>query len=156
MLLSRNSMLKIVTEPNPILHKVCDPVSEINLIWEGVATEMLDLIQPEGKKQIGIGLAAPQVGINARLIVLAVPGWPPMVMFNPELELGNRWKIEEEGCLSLPGKRVRVERATKLRVKYQNACGEHHSMKANDLLARAIQHEYDHIQGILITDKEEK
>lgn len=154
-------MLEILTEPADILHRVCDPVPIAALMvghdwWESIGAEMLDLIQPPGKKRIGIGLAAPQVGLNARLIVLAVPGWPPMVMFNPELELGNSWKADLEGCLSLPGKRVRVERATKLRVTYDNVSGERHSMKAYDLLARAIQHEVDHINGVLITDKEIK
>lgn len=110
--------------------------------------EMLRLID-----KIGIGLAANQVGIPIRLIVTAVPGFEPEIMCNPEIVWKKGLAFAEEGCLSEPGKRVRVPRATKIRIAYRKTDGTAVEQTfQNHLFARCIQHEIEHLDGKLISD----
>jgi peptide deformylase len=104
---------------------------------------------------IGIGLAAPQVGVSHRLFVYRVePDSPVQAVVNPVVEWSSRdseWM--EEGCLSLPGVHVEVERPVHIRVRAQDACGEPILIEASGLEARVIQHETDHLDGVLILDR---
>lgn len=104
---------------------------------------------------IGIGLAAPQVGITQRLFVYRLePGTPLQVIVNPEVEWSSRDKEwGEEGCLSIPDVHVEVERHLHLRVRAQDAYGEPILVEASGLEARVIQHESDHLDGVLILDR---
>jgi peptide deformylase len=104
---------------------------------------------------IGIGLAAPQVGVSHRLLVYRVePDSPVQALVNPEIEWSSREQdILEEGCLSLPGVHVDVERPLHIRVTAQDAHGEPISVEASGLEARVIQHEVDHLDGVLILDR---
>jgi peptide deformylase len=104
---------------------------------------------------IGIGLAAPQVGVSHRLLVYRVePDSPIQALVNPEIEWSSRDKeIMEEGCLSLPGVHVDVERPLHIRVRAQDADGERILVEASGLEARVIQHEVDHLDGVLILDR---
>jgi peptide deformylase len=104
---------------------------------------------------IGIGLAAPQVGVSHRLLVYRVePDSPIQALVNPEIEWSSRDKeIMEEGCLSLPGVHVDVERPLHIRVRAQDADGERILVEASGLEARVIQHEVDHLDGTLILDR---
>jgi peptide deformylase len=103
----------------------------------------------------GVGLAAPQLGVSQRLLVYRVgPDAPLVVLANPELE----WKSEEsevfdEGCLSIPGVTVDVDRPVHIRVKALDEEGEPRSVEASGLEARVIQHEIDHLDGVLILDR---
>jgi len=102
----------------------------------------------------GIGLAAPQVGINKNLFVLDVSpdGTAPMVFINP-IVTGYGDKItSNEGCLSLPGLLVKVQRFPNVTVEYTNLSGERKNIDANGILAKCIQHENDHLQGIMCFD----
>lgn len=108
----------------------------------------------------GVGLAAPQIGMSIRLFVVDTE---PIVeddekglrqaFINPEIveESGEEWKFEE-GCLSIPGVREDVSRQDTVKIKYQDHNWEHKEMEVDGMLARVIQHEYDHIEGILFTD----
>ncbi len=108
----------------------------------------------------GVGLAAPQIGMSIRLFVVDTE---PIVeddekglrqaFINPEIveESGEEWKFEE-GCLSIPGVREDVSRQDTVKIKYQDQNWEHKEMEVDGMLARVIQHEYDHIEGILFTD----
>ena len=104
---------------------------------------------------IGIGLAAPQLGVSQRLLVYRVGQEAPLIaLVNPELE----WRSEdeealEEGCLSLPGVNVDVDRAVHVRVRAQDEFGEPRVVEASGLEARVIQHEMDHLDGVLILDR---
>ena len=104
---------------------------------------------------LGIGLAATQVGVAHRLFVYRVePESPIQAVVNPEIEWSSRDKEEgEEGCLSLPGVHVDVERPVHVRVRARDAFGEEVTIEASGLEARVIQHETDHLDGVLILDR---
>jgi len=104
---------------------------------------------------LGIGLAAPQVGVAHRLFVYRVePDSPVQAVVNPDIEWSSREKeIFEEGCLSLPNVHVDVERPLHVRVRAQDAFGEPIVIEASGLEARVIQHETDHLDGVLILDR---
>ncbi len=106
----------------------------------------------------GIGLAAPQVGIHKQLIVIDCefedPTAPPLVLINPKLEsVGKTLCKDQEGCLSIPGVYLDVERPDTVEVSYKDEFGRPRKLKADGLLARAIQHELDHLTGILFVDR---
>ena len=107
---------------------------------------------------MGVGLAAPQLGISQRLLVYRVGQDAPLIaLANPELE----WKSEEEeeseeGCLSIPGVQIDVERPLHVRVRGQDENGEERLVEASGLEARVIQHELDHLDGVLILDRTSK
>jgi peptide deformylase len=105
----------------------------------------------------GIGLAAPQVGIHKQLIVidceLENPAAPPLVLINPELKNCSQSLCkDQEGCLSIPGVYMDVERPNQIEVSYKDEHGRPKTLKADGLLARAIQHEMDHLKGVLFVD----
>lgn len=104
---------------------------------------------------LGVGLAATQVGVLHRVLVYRVPPAPePAALINPEIEWKARdQELAEEGCLSLPGVLVDVERPIHLRVRAQNERGEPILVEASGLEARVIQHEIDHLDGVLILDR---
>ena len=104
---------------------------------------------------LGVGLAAPQVGVLHRLLVYRVPPAPePATLVNPEIEWTSRDKeIAEEGCLSLPGVLVDVERPIYVRVRAVDELGKRVVVEASGLEARVIQHEIDHLDGVLILDR---
>jgi peptide deformylase len=104
---------------------------------------------------LGVGLAAPQVGVLHRLLIYRVPpALEPAALVNPEIEWTSRDKeIAEEGCLSLPGVLVDVERPIYLRVRAVDEAGKRVLIEASGLEARVIQHEIDHLDGVLILDR---
>lgn len=100
----------------------------------------------------GVGLAAPQIGVLRRAVVVDV-GNGPIKMVNPEILFEDGCEIKLEGCLSVPGYLGLVERPLKVKVKYTNENNEEIILEAEELLARAICHELDHLEGIIYTDK---
>lgn len=142
--------MKILTgKNNPILRKKARDIPKEKIKdYVKLAEEMINLMQQAG----GIGLAAPQIGILVKLIVIDAPS--PLVLFNPRLTWQSKTtSILEEGCLSLPGIYGLVKRPEKIRVKALNIKGEKISLKADGLLSHVIQHEIDHLNGILFIDK---
>src|SRR5919112_25237 len=107
---------------------------------------------------MGIGLAAPQVGVSHRVLVYRVEQESPLVaLVNPEIEWsGEETEVVEEGCLSLPAVHVEVERPVHVRVKAKDEYGEDIEVEASGLEARVIQHELDHLDGVLILDRTTK
>jgi peptide deformylase len=108
---------------------------------------------------LGVGLAAPQLGLSQRLLVYRVgPEAPLTALLNPEVEWASEDEVEtlEEGCLSIPGVAVEVERPVHVRVRAQDEQGERRTVEASGLEARVIQHEVDHLNGILILDRTTK
>lgn len=147
------SKLDIVTIPDPILRKVALPVERVDAELRRLADEMLETMY----EAPGIGLAAPQVGVSRRLIVLDVSekdaARSPLVMINPEIvSLGDERRVYEEGCLSIPDVKVDIERPATVTVRYLDREGAARQVAANGLLATAIQHEIDHLDGRLIID----
>ena len=141
---------KIVKYGDPILETNCDPVTEFD------TPELHQLIEDMFETMYsarGVGLAAPQVGLSKRLTVIDVTageeGGEKIVLINPEIVTKEGFQTGEEGCLSIPGFREDVTRARTATVKAQNAKGEWFEINGEDLLARAMQHEIDHLNGIL-------
>ncbi len=138
---------------DPVLREKALPVQEITDVERKLAEDMLSTMHAS---PIGVGLAAPQVGILKRLIVIDLnreePEGPPLVLFNPEIQSLAGETIEEEGCLSFPGITADVKRAAKAVVTAQGIDGEPIRIEGEDLLARALQHEIDHLNGILFID----
>ena len=139
----------IVKFPDPILQQPAEPVTvfdaELRKLVDDMFTSMYDAQ--------GIGLAAPQIGISKRLTVidLSFQKKPEdkIVLINPEVIEIKGKQVEEEGCLSLPEIRDRVVRAAEVKVRAQDAEGKLIEVEGTELLARAIQHEIDHLDGIL-------
>ena len=106
----------------------------------------------------GIGLAAPQIGINKELLVIDVnfedSAAEPLILINPEItDFGSTLNSYEEGCLSIPGVYLNVVRPSTIKLKFRDEMGRPRKMKADGLLARCIQHEMDHLNGILFVDR---
>lgn len=145
--------LPIVTLPDPILRKLSTPVERIDDELRQLADDMLETMYAAP----GVGLAAIQVGVPRRLVVLDVADEDeprqPLVMFNPEIvALGSQTRLHEEGCLSIPDFRIEIERPSSLTLRYIDREGEPREMDAEGLLATAIQHEINHLDGKLIID----
>ncbi len=107
----------------------------------------------------GIGLAAPQVGVHKQVIVLDCepdnPATPPLVLINPTIKTSGELCILQEGCLSIPGVYLEVKRPEVIEVSYRDEYGRPQTLKAIELLSRAIQHEMDHLNGVLFVDRVE-
>jgi peptide deformylase len=139
----------IVKFPDPILQKPAEPVTvfddELRQLVDDMFTSMYDAQ--------GIGLAAPQIGISKRLTVidLSFQKKPEdkIVLINPEIVRKSGKQVEEEGCLSLPEIRDRVVRAAEVTVRAKDASGKTVEVSGTELLSRALQHEIDHLDGIL-------
>lgn len=147
------SIMPIITLPDPQLRKVSDPVERVDAELLKLADDMLETMYDAP----GIGLAAVQVGILKRLIVLDVSDDEdkpqPMTLINPEiLKLGDAMRVHEEGCLSIPDFRLDIERPATVVVGYLDREGKPQELQANGLLATALQHEIDHLNGKLIID----
>ena len=136
-----------------ILRKQSKPVTEVNGHIRALIGDMFTTMY----KAEGVGLAGPQVGVLKRLFVVNVTGEPEdeLVFINPEILSMEGSQTDNEGCLSVPGKHGLVTRAQKITVKALDAEGKEFTLTAEDFLARAIQHEYDHLDGILYVDKAE-
>jgi peptide deformylase len=145
-----SKILKIVEYPNDFLRTKTRKIENFkDPIVQEFVSEMLKTMEAER----GIGLAAPQVGSDLRICVAKVDN-TPYVLVNPEIKSFSRKKeIFEEGCLSFPGKFFPVERPVKVKIKARDASGKKIKMKADGLLARVLQHEIDHLDGVLLIDR---
>jgi peptide deformylase len=155
------SILPIITLPEPILRQRADPVERVDDELRQITDDMLETMY----NAPGVGLAANQVGIARRFVVVDAgqdsdeqrpddaARRNPLCLINPEIvSLGGGTRIYEEGCLSLPDVRVEVERPREITVRYIDRKGEPQEMTADGLLATVIQHEVDHLDGRLIID----
>ena len=122
---------------------------------DGKIAELAQAMFPTMYEAHGIGLAAPQVGVSSRLFVMDLQreDSATVVCINPEIKERHGVIIAEEGCLSLPNVYAEVERAEKLLLGYVDLDGEEHTLEAEGLMARAIQHELDHLNGILLFER---
>ena len=161
-------ILEITTHDHPALRTKGRAVEKVDTKIRRLAEEMIETM----READGIGLAAQQVGLPLQLFVLDVPyikdrpsamridGNPvdfeahmPMVLINPVIEMFGRTRVGNEGCLSFPGLRGDVPRPYSIRIKALSLEGGEFSFEADGLLARAVQHEFDHLQGILFIDR---
>lgn len=139
-------MLPLVYHPDERLKAVADPIPEIDGELARLAGEMVETMH-DAK---GIGLAGPQVGHMGRLFVVHVPSDEPRVFINPEiLAVSPEEGLYEEGCLSIPGVYAEVRRPLAITVEAWDENGTGFRLDAEGILARVIQHEYDHLRGVL-------
>ena len=144
---------KILTEPDPILRKKCEPLEKVDTETKQLMDDMLETMYAAP----GIGLAAIQVGILKRLVVIDISKGEeekkPMFLINPQIiHRSKKTSIYEEGCLSLPGQFAEIERPAECTLKYIDYNGKEKELKADGLLATCVQHEVDHLNGILFID----
>jgi peptide deformylase len=140
---------EIVKYPDPVLERPGEPVTEFDDELRKLVDDMFESMYAAK----GIGLAAPQVGISRRLTVIDLSFKEKqedrIVLVNPEIIFREGKQYEEEGCLSLPDIRDKVSRAAKVKVRAQDVKGKWFEIEGEELLARAFQHEIDHLDGIL-------
>lgn len=140
--------LEIVKVGHPALEEKAVEVPKLTKKITKLIDDMLDTMYEAD----GVGLAAPQVGIGQRIVVLDV-GEGPVVLVNPTLVKGEGEAIDVEGCLSIPGRWVYVKRFTDVEVIAINEKGKQVKIVADGFFARALQHELDHLEGILMLDR---
>lgn len=142
--------LKLVYYPEDLLREKTTPVVDFNEELHRLIDDMFETMEAES----GLGLAAPQVGSNLRLTVMDVTEdrSKPLEFINPVIIEKTNKIDSEEGCLSIPGFRDVIKRAETIVVKAQNRNGEEFQLQADGLLARCIQHEVDHLDGVLFID----
>ncbi len=151
------AVLQILPYPNPFLRKKAEAVERFD---EALQQQVADMIETMLDRD-GIGLAATQVGLDLRLLILdpyafegdEARGEPPVVIINPEVVWESEESITaEEGCLSFPGVFIHVERPAKVTIRAQDASGESFEISGEGLGARAILHEMDHLEGVVMID----
>lgn len=165
--LTEGEKLKIFTYPAPILKKVAEPVQEFNNELKVLCMNMLHTMYHAP----GIGLAAPQVGKSLRLFVMdidfdreeinhpdgsvsyEITNQNPLIFINPIIKNINGELLYEEGCLSVPGIYEEVKRAESITIDYQDWNGESHTLEAEGLLSVCLQHENDHLDGIVFLER---
>ena len=140
--------LEIKKYPDPILRKKCQPVKVFDNKFKELCQQMFDVMEINK----GLGLAAPQIGQSLNFFVVDSEG-EKLVFVNPEIILKKGQAIFEEGCLSFPNLFINIKRPNKIELKFQDIDGQEKIIKADGLLARVIQHEYDHLNGVLFIDK---
>jgi len=146
--------MDVLIYPDPILRKGGQPITEFGEELKALADRMMAAMYLEG----GVGLAAPQVGIEQKLLVLNPSGSKDdrsgeLVICNPKIMRKKKREFGEEGCLSFPGIQAEVERFIEITVVYQDVNGEEQVLKCDGWLARIVQHEIDHLEGVYFVDR---
>jgi peptide deformylase len=143
------AVLPIRPLPDSVLRQRAKRVRDIDSSIQRLIDDMLETMRHVS----GVGLAAPQVGVPLRVIVLQIDEEEPLVLINPEVVKRSGEREVEEGCLSIPGYRGEVKRSLSLTVKGRDRRGKEIRVKATDLLAQALEHEIDHLNGVLYVDR---
>lgn len=143
------AVLPIVLMENPVLRQRAKRVRKIDDAIQKLIDDMVDTMHDAN----GVGLAAPQVGVPLRVAVIHLPDEPEIItLINPELVRKSGEREVEEGCLSIPGYRAKIRRAEKVTVKGRDRTGKEVRIKGEELMAQALEHEIDHINGVLYID----
>lgn len=144
---------EIMKYPEPVLARKAEPVVNFDVALETLVADMFESMYAAE----GIGLAGPQIAVPQRVVVIDLSFQKDpeqkFVLINPEIIYSDGKQREEEGCLSLPDIRAKVDRAATVKVRAQNVKGETVEFEGTDLLSRAFQHEIDHLDGILFIDR---
>ena len=143
------ALLTVRLYGDPVLRQVASPVREITAEIKRIIADMTETMW----HQVGIGLAAPQVGLPYRILVMDNGEGAVQALINPVIESRSGTIREEEGCLSLPGVFGMVERSKTITVRAMDADGKPVSFEATGLKARIVQHELDHLDGVLFIDR---
>jgi len=147
----RNEDRPVWKVPDPVLRKVCQPIPKL----DKKVQEFIDTMMSALKLAHGVGIAAPQMGKAIRLIVVAPVGMKPTALINPVLSNFEGEQIGQEGCLSIPGLYGDVKRAHRVTVEALDRRGKPVTFEMEGMAARVVQHEVDHLDGVLFIDKVE-
>ncbi|KKP35682.1 peptide deformylase [Candidatus Peregrinibacteria bacterium RIFOXYC2_FULL_33_13] len=144
----------ITGSDNPILRKKSTKIDKIDATIKKLAKDLIETL----KANPGVGLASPQIGINKRMILIKLNSGQKdekdFIMINPEIKyFSPDTDIQEEGCLSLPEKYFDIKRSKEIIVNFKDLKGNEFALKLQDLNSRVVQHEVDHLDGILIVDR---
>jgi len=142
------AILPIRAVPDPILRQKSKRVRAIDGAVKKLIGNMIETMHSSG----GVGLAAPQVGVPLRVIVIGIPEGEDITLINPQIVRRTGERLVTEGCLSIPGYFGEVKRAQSVRVKGRDLSGKEIRIKAEELLAQALEHEIDHLNGVLYID----
>lgn len=143
------AILKIRTDPDPILRMKAKKVSSLDSSVQKLIDDMIQTMQSAP----GVGLAANQVGVPLRIVVIQMPDEEPFVLVNPEVVEKSGQRQVVEGCLSVPGYQAEITRSEKVKIRARDRHGKIIRKKAsNSLLANCMEHEIDHLNGILYID----
>ncbi len=143
------AVLPMRTLPDPILRQKAKRIRTLEPSLQRLIDSMIETMQ----QAVGVGLAANQVGVLQRVIVIQLPEEEPRVLINPEIVRREGEREVEEGCLSIPGYRGLVKRSVRVRAKAIDRNGKQVRIKAEELLAQALEHEIDHLDGALYIDR---
>ena len=143
------AVLQIRTLPDPVLRQKAKKVSKIDDSIQKLIDNMIDTLHAEPNRA---GLAAPQVGVLLRIAVIEVPEQELITLINPEIVKKEGERIVQEGCLSIPGYFGEIKRAVTVKAKAQNRYGKAFRIKAQGLLAQALEQETEHLDGVLYID----
>jgi len=143
------AVLQIRTLPDPVLRQKAKRVTKIDASIQKLIDDMIDTLRADPNRA---GLAAPQVGVLLRIAVIEVPEHELITMINPEIVKKEGERIVQEGCLSIPGYFGEIKRAVTVKVKARDRYGKEFRLKAQDLLAQALEQEIEHLDGILYID----
>lgn len=142
------AVLPVVTNPDPVLRRRAKRVNHVDDSLNRLIDDMIETMYDAS----GCGLAAPQVGVSLKIAVIGMPDEEPIVLVNPEVVKKSGERTVIEGCLSVPGYRGEIKRAEQVTVKAFDRKGKAFRIKADELLAEALEHEIDHLNGILYID----
>jgi len=142
------AILPILIIPAPVLRQKSKRVRSIDKSIYRLIEDMLETMHSAG----GVGLAAPQLGTLLRVIVIGIPGEEDIALINPEIVRRTGERVVDEGCLSIPGYIGQIKRAESVTVKGLDSSGKKMRIKASELLAQALEHEIDHLNGVLYID----
>ncbi len=142
------AVLKIRTVPDPVLRRKAKRIGALDPKIQKLIDDMLETTPAAS----GVGLAAPQVGVSLRLVVIAIPGEEPLVLINPEVVKKAGEREVDEGCLSVPGYRGKVKRSQAVTVKARDRGWKERRIKGAELLGQVLEHEIEHLDGVLYID----
>jgi peptide deformylase len=142
------SVRKIRVLPDPVLRQKAKKISRIDKSIQHLIDDMIETMRAVS----GVGLAAPQIGVPLKIAVIEIPGEEVIVLVNPEIIKKEGERAIGEACLSVPGYQGEIKRSISVKVKAKDRQGREIRIKADDLLAQALEHEIDHLNGTLYID----
>lgn len=145
------AVLEIRTLPDQVLRRRARKVSAIDGSIQKLIDDMIDTMRANS----GVGLAAPQVGVPLRIVVIEMPGEEVITLINPQIVKRQGERVVDEACLSVPGYQGEINRSVIVKVKAQDRRGKEIRIKGDGLLAQALEHETDHLNGTLYIDRVE-
>ncbi len=143
------TVLPIKTLPEPVLRQKAKRVGTIDASIKKLVADMQETLHADPGR---VGLAAPQIGVSLRVVVIGMPDEEDMILINPEIIKKKGERTVREGCLSIPGYMGELNRAETVTAKWRNLDGKEERVKAEGLLAQALEHEIDHLNGWLYID----